>query len=145
MLTQIEQETNYKVWHVLYQATDVVQRLKKKELTRIGLSKQELAVLSWIAISERPVTDAILASWTQRDLPPVRKLIRRMKQKGLLEIDGILNKRYGAVISVTSKGEKAYSDSLKQECVHQALATLSDVEKDQLYTLLKKIVELSNI
>ncbi len=141
--TDIKNE-DHRLWLCLYQTADVIQKLRNRELSQIGLSMLESTVLSWIEKSNRAVTDSELARWMQRDIEPTRTVLRRMRAKDLINMERGFKESDTVTVCMTLKGQIAYEDSLRQEYGCQAISSLSNTEKAQLDILLKKVTEASN-
>ena len=139
MLTHTEKDTDYTIWHVLHQTTEMLHKLRKRRLTRIGLSEQEAEILAIIASYDRSLSDSEIALRMQQNVDNLPKLLLRMKRKGLITID---DKEF--LVILTPRGRKNYNELLIQKDEYRVLTALSDTEKDQLQLLLAKIVDGSS-
>ncbi len=140
-MIQEKSEVVQRVLLRLHQTSDAVQKLRNRELAQIGISRLDAAALSWLDRSNRPVSPVELSRWMRRELEPTTALLRRMRSKGLVTMNGESDQHGASRIAIMPKGQRVYEDSLRHEVGCRAVSRLSESERQQLDALLGKLVQ----
>ena len=69
----------------------------------------------------------------------VSGLLKRMRERGLLEKSVDPDRRNWARIALTQKGEEAFKKSIERKAYHRFLSVLSSEERRQLRSILGKL------
>ncbi len=134
-------DDQHRLMALLDQTSDVVLRIRARELADAGISAIEAAALFALANAEKPTTPAEISRWTLRESHSTSKLLQRMEAKDLVTKSSDLDRRNLIRVAMTDKGRKAYDLSLKRETVPGAMAILSPSEREQLDVLLRKLLQ----
>ena len=118
-------------------ANDAVNRVRRKELRKYGLSVEEWAVLSMVRFIGDKATPAELARWMFREHHSVVALLNRMRKKGLLVKTKDLERRNMTRISLSEKGEQLYLASGKAKAHRELVSDLPPEARRELLKYLK--------
>ena len=134
-------DRDYNLWVLLHQAKDAVFKARQKELSQYGISAMEAAALFIIqAIGNKP-TPAEISRWIFREHHTVTALLSRMEKKGLITKVKDPDRKNTWRVGLTEKGQNAYRQSVKRESIHAAMSSLSQNERRQFESYLKKVRE----
>lgn len=128
---------------LLDQTSDIVLRIRARELAPAGISAIEAAALFALANARQATTPAEISRWTLRESHSTSKLLQRMEAKGLVTRSSDLERRNLVRVAMTDEGRKAYEHSLKRETVPDAMTCLVPSEREQLDVLLRKLLQAS--
>ncbi len=132
-------DRDYNLWVLLHQARDAVFKAREKELSQYGISTMEAAALFIIqAIGNKP-TPAEISRWIFREHHTVTALLSRMEKKGLITKVKDPDRKNTWRVDLTEKGQNAYRQSVKRESIHAAMSPLSQNERQQFESYLKKV------
>ena len=132
-------DRDYNLWVLLHQAKDAVFKAREKELSQYGISTMEAAALFIIqAIGNKP-TPAEISRWIFREHHTVTALLSRMEKKGLITKVKDPDRKNTWRVDLTEKGQNAYRQSVKRESIHAAMSPLSQNERQQFESYLKKV------
>lgn len=132
-------DRDYNLWVLLHQARDAVFKAREKELSQYGISTMEAAALFIIqAIGNKP-TPAEISRWIFREHHTVTALLSRMEKKGLITKVKDPDRKNTWRVGLTEKGQNAYRQSVKRESIHAAMSPLSQNERQQFESYLKKV------
>jgi DNA-binding MarR family transcriptional regulator len=123
---------------LLDQTNCIVNNAVEMELQHLRMTQPQVRVLTMLSREDHPVTLDELANWTLKEFNSVSTLINRMEKKGLikkLKKEGDL-KTY---IRLTEKGSHLYHLEVTEKSIHLIFGKLSEAEKKQLDSLLKKV------
>jgi len=118
---------------------DYLNKVGSIKLGRIGLTSVRMMVLSILKQTSGPVIIAMVAGSIARELNTVTELLKRMEQDGLIKKVRQKRTRNLYTIELREKGEEAYSKAAELDTHYEILATLTQVERDNLAVYLKKI------
>lgn len=139
MNTLLTTDRDYNLWVLLHQAKDAVFKARQKELSQYGISAMEAAALFIIqAIGNKP-TPAEISRWIFREHHTVTALLSRMEKKGLITKVKDPDRKNTWRVGLTEKGQNAYRQSVKRESIHAAMSSLSQNERRQFESYLKKV------
>jgi DNA-binding MarR family transcriptional regulator len=125
--------------YILLDQTDsIVTNAVELEIKHLRVTQPQVRVLTMLSRENKPVTLDELANWTLKEFNSVSTLIKRMEKIDLvkkIKKDGDL-KTY---VVLTEKGSDLYHKQVTERSIHLIFGDLSDEEKMQLDSILKKI------
>ena len=123
---------------LLDQTCSVVTTAVELELKSLRITQPQVRILSMLSREDRPVTIDELANWTFKEFNSVYTLINRMEKRGLIKK---LKKKEDSktYIVPTEKGSVLYHKKVTEQSIHLVFGKLSDEEKKQLFTILKRV------
>jgi DNA-binding MarR family transcriptional regulator len=134
MKTRSSCSKEFAAWVLLRQACDAICIARDAELRNYGISTVEAGCLLIIK-----VTPAEIARYLFRRPHSVSGLINRMERKGLVTKNKDLPRKNQIRVSITDKGEKAYSQSTKRRSIARIFSTLNGEEIKQFTLYLKRL------
>ena len=137
-------DPDYNLWVRLTQTKDVIFRARDKELSKYDITAMQAAVLftiKAIITTEGYATPGKISRWLIREPHSISRILSRMEKENLVSKTRSLGKKNEINIALTEKGEHAYRHSLKSESIQAVLSCLSDEERQQLDSYLKKLLE----
>jgi len=132
-------DKDYTLWGLLIQAKDMVFKAREKELRQYGISPEEAAVLFIVQSIGNQATPAEISRWLLRKPHTVSGILSRMEKKGLVRKTKDLDRENLVSVTLTEKGQQAYHQSTKIESIRQIMSSLSEDERQQLSSGLKKL------
>ena len=120
------------------QTRDLMSNAVELELKHLRITLAQVKVLTTLSREDKPITMDELAKLTAKEFNSVSTLINRMEKKGLvkkIKKEGDL-KTY---IAMTEKGSDLYYRKVTERSIHMIINKLSEEEKNQLYSILKKL------
>ena len=141
MKDRVSEDHDYNLWVRLHQARDMSFKAREKELSRYGITLMQAAVLFIIETIGKGATPGVISRWLLREPHTVSNILKRMEREGLVKKKDSVNnnKKRQVSISLTEKGQEAYSLSLKRESIKEIMSCLSEEERRQLELSLEKI------
>lgn len=127
------------LWALLSQASNALGRVADSELSQVGISMMQAAVLVFVKNSKEPVIPAHISRWLFREPHTISQLLMRMEKQGLVKRTRDLDRKNQVRITLTEKGETAYKQQTEMRAISKILSTLSPEECDKLGSSLKKI------
>ncbi len=125
--------------YILLDQTDgIITNAVELELKQVQMTQPQVRVLTMLSREDRPVTLEELANWTFKEFNSVSTLINRMEKKDLvkkIKKDGDL-KTY---VTLTARGSDLYHRKVTERSIHLIFEKLSEQEKTQFETILKKL------
>ena len=132
---------NFTIWLLLHQAEQALGILRRKELRRYNLSREESSVLFAVTVLEDKATPARIARQVLRTPQSISELLVRMEKKGLVKrVDDLLKKK-NIKVSLTKKGHDSFDQLVQIESIENALSCLSPEERYSLGESLLKLRE----
>jgi len=132
-------DRDFELWVLLRHTSDAIRRVRDKELSKFGLSGRQGAVLFIIqAIGER-ATPAEIARWQLREAHSISGILSRMEKDGLIRKSKDLEKKNLVRVTLTDKGRQAYKHVLSREYLSRILPSLSEEERRQMTSSLRKL------
>ena len=132
-------DRDFKLWVLLHQTRDAIQKTADKELRRFGLSPMEAALIFAVhSIGER-ATPAEISRWLFRESHSVSGLLDRMQKKGLVRRSKDLDKKNLVRVSLTDKARQFYNAYAEMKAIDTVLSCLSEEERDCLGASLEKL------
>ena len=132
-------DKDFELWVLIHQTRDAIFKLRENELRQHGITTMEAGVLFLIHLIGYKTTPAEISRWIFREPHTVSVLLNRMEKKGLIKKTKNLDRRNLVRISLTEKGKQAYNNTLKRESIRNTIATLSEEERQQLYSYMQKL------
>ena len=142
MANILDEDKAFRLWVLMDRTRRAMYKLRKKELRRYGISAVEAAALFTINAIElrgKDVTPAEISRWMLREPHSVSVLLQRMEKKALISRDKYLHKKNLVKVSLTEKGQKALEGANKRQSIHQLVSVISDEEREQCETILRKL------
>jgi len=136
MENSAHREEEYKLWWLLCQTRDATHAARTKELRQYGISSTEAGVLFILKSGHKNMTPAELARWLLRKPHSVTGLLSRMEKKGLVKKTKDLSRKNMIRVTITEKGEQAYSVSLKRDSLHAIMSSLTKESLQQIMSSL---------
>lgn len=132
---------NEKTWVRLFKAYTVLERAREMELSRVGLTLPQAAVLYFLGTARETLTPAKLARLTYKEPHTISGLLNRMEDQGLIKKTKDLKRKNLVRVSLTKKGEELFKRQLGERVVINITSCLSKKELDTLNELTDKLFE----
>jgi len=139
-------EVNYgnrELWALLNQSSNALGRVADNELSQVGISMIQAAVLSFVKNAKEPVIPAHISRWLFREPHTVSQLLMRMEKQGLVKRSKDLGRKNQVRITLTEKGEKAYQKQIEIGVLDNILPILTPEESDNLGSYLKSLRDVA--
>jgi DNA-binding MarR family transcriptional regulator len=133
------EDKDYNLWVMLEQARTAVGTARDKELYQYKISFMKAAVLYIVDSIGSEATPAEISRWILRRSHSVSGLLERMEKDGLITKSKDLPRRNLVRVTLTDKGKQVLKESLKRESIHNIMSILTESEREQLYSVLKRI------
>jgi DNA-binding MarR family transcriptional regulator len=127
------------LWALLSQASNALGRVADSELSQVGISMMQAAVLVFVKNSKEPVIPAHISRWLFREPHTVSQLLMRMEKQGLVKRTKNLDRKNQVRITLTEKGEKAFQQQSEMRGIGRILSILTPEECNKLGVSLKKL------
>lgn len=125
---------------MLGKARDLLVKARQKELAPFNISPQQAHILFILYLLGNKATIAELASHSDRELNTLSIQTTRMEKDGLIRKVREKPKSNHLRIELTAKGLKVYKNTEKIKSIKMIMSVLSKEERQQLVSLLEKIV-----
>ena len=132
METEIAVDRDLELWVLVRQVSDVMERVRERELREAGISLIQATVLFAVKAIKGPATPAEVSRWVVREPHTVSALLNRMEKQGLVRKIKDLERKNLVRIALTKKGEEAYRQSRRMKVIPKILSCLSLEERDNL-------------
>ncbi len=135
---QKKNDPDINLYILLDQVDSIITNAVELEIKHLHLTQPQARVLTMLSREGAPATIEELANWTLKEFNSVSTLINRMEKKDLikkLKKPGDL-KTY---VALTEKGSLLYHHQVTERSIHLIFERLSDEEKIQLDSILKKL------
>jgi DNA-binding MarR family transcriptional regulator len=127
------------LWALLSQASNAMSRVADSELSQVGISMMQAAVLVFVKNAKEPVIPAHISRWLFREPHTVSQLLMRMEKQGLVKRTKDLDRKNQVRITLTEKGEKAFQKQSEMRGIGKILSILSPEECNKLGASLRKL------
>ncbi len=127
------------LWALLSQASNAMSRVADSELSQVGISMMQDAVLVFVKNAKEPVIPAHISRWLFREPHTVSQLLMRMEKQGLVKRTKDLDRKNQVRITLTEKGEKAFQKQSEMRGIGKILSILSPEECNKLGASLRKL------
>jgi DNA-binding MarR family transcriptional regulator len=139
MGTDVKTYGKRELWALLSQASNAMSRVADSELSQVGISMMQAAVLVFVKNAKEPVIPAHISRWLFREPHTVSQLLMRMEKQGLVKRTKDLDRKNQVRITLTEKGEKAFQKQSEMRGIGKILSTLSPEECNKLGASLRKL------
>ncbi|MBA7527910.1 hypothetical protein ES705_20090 [subsurface metagenome] len=129
---------NYEILLALDKTQKRINELRARELQ---LPPIEALVLSTIRAIPGEATPSKISQRVFRRPHSVSALLQRMEKKGLVKRDRNLEKKNMVGVTMTEKGKQVYRKSTREKSLHEAMAVLSEEDRQQLRSCLRKLYD----
>jgi len=130
---------DYELWVLLAQTREAMYKARQKELTKYNISPRQSAVLSIIKALGDGVAPAEISRYLFREHHSVTELLGRMEKDGLVRKVKDEDKKGRVKIFLTPKGQQVYTHSMKRKSIKEIISCLSEEERQQLRSFLKRL------
>lgn len=132
-------DPNMTLWVLFDQSRDLVAKARELELNHFDLTIAQAANLFILLNNNngRGLTINEISNWNGREPNSVLNLVNRMEKNGLIKKSRNPGQTK-AIISITDKGRELYSNATRLS-IEMIFSVLSEVDKEQLQSCLKKI------
>lgn len=137
--TPEETKELYRLSVLMKQMDNSIQKAREAELRKSGITPEQAAALICIRSLGEKATSAEISRWLFRDESSMLVLIRRMISQGLITKTADRNNKHLIRIELTSKGIKAYNDSVEFLSLYEIFDCLTSKKRQQLIALLKTL------
>ena len=131
---------NYRLWILLDQVANVIQKARVKELRQFGISHTHATVLSLINAIGDEATPVEISRRLLRASHTVSSLLQRMEGEGLVRRCKDLDRKNLIRVVITEKGQQYLDQAKKGEVIDYIISTLSLEEKQQIISCLGKLL-----
>jgi DNA-binding MarR family transcriptional regulator len=114
-------------------------KAREKELSKLGVTAMEAAVLNIVRAIGSEATPAEISRWLLREPHSVSGLLNRMVKRGLIKKTKDLKWKNLIRVTITDKGKEAYEKSLSAVSVDNVVSALSADECEKLSSYLMKL------
>ena len=135
----LTRDGNYNLWVLLHQVSDIIFSAREAELQKCGLPATQAEVLFVIKAIGDEVTPAQISRMVFRRPHSVSGIIDRMAKAGLVKKAKNLRRKNLVRVTITEKGQKAYSQALRRKSVQKILSALPEAEQRKLRSLLETL------
>ena len=139
MTNTLFEDKDYQLWFLLNQAKDSVFKIRQRELSEYGISPEEAMVMFIVHVLNNNCIPTEIAKWLLRRHHAVLSILNRMEQKKLISKTKDLKRKNLVRVSLTDKGQQAFYQSTKIDCLHQVMSSLSQEERQQLRSFLETL------
>ena len=134
-------DSDYILWNLLILTRDAIHKVRERELTRYGITPVQAGTLFAINSLGDQATISRIGRRIMRKPHSVLNLLQRLEKHGMVKKQKSGNGRAPAIYKLTPKGREASLSSEKRESLHRALSALSDEEKRNMVTYLRKTMD----
>lgn len=132
-------DEEYQIWRLIAQAMNAMLKARQRELARYNVSPRQAGVLQISEATSGQVTPYQIAKWVVREHHTILELLKRMERDGLVKRVGRGDRKGSTRITLTEKGIKTQRETMKFESLHRVFAVLSKEERQQLFSILRKL------
>jgi DNA-binding MarR family transcriptional regulator len=137
MNTPVYYDQDYRLWAIMTQVRWAIHRLRQLELSKIGVTPEQVALLICAEALGNKATPAEIARWRRRNPNTISSLVNRMVKLGLVTKTNDLKRKDMIRVSLTEKGKKLHDTLTRENSISEVFSVLSDSEKKQLEKTLK--------
>lgn len=137
MKDYLAEDKDYDLWMLLAQTHHLVAKLRDKEVSQYGISREQAFILFIIQALGNKATPANISRHTVLQLNTISEIINRMVKNGLVTKTKESEGRTRIKVKFTEKGQWAYYQSVKRESMHSIMTALSEEKRQQLQLCLE--------
>ena len=139
MKKSLHEDKDYRLWSLLHQARSALFKVREKDVNPYGITATQSAVLFVISSIRGNATPNLISRWLIREPHTTSNILNRMKEQGLVDKVRNPNNRSEVIVSLTKKGRQIYRQTEDIEIIREMMSCLSEEERQQLYSSLKKL------
>ncbi len=132
MTNSLSADEYFNLWVLLCQTKDIIFKVRQKELSQYGISPEQASVLFTIKVIGDRATPAEISRWLLRKQHTVTELLSRMEREGLVSKTKDLARKNMIRVTLTEKGQQAYSQSTGIESIYNIMSPLSEEQCQRL-------------
>ena len=115
-----------------------ISKLRQKELSQYGVTMQQSAVLTRIAVLDRKATASEISRWSIREPHSVAYVLDRLEKKNLIKRVKDLDRKNMIRIALTKEGQKVLdSVSTNRGTIYKVMSSLTQEERKRLRSTLR--------
>jgi DNA-binding MarR family transcriptional regulator len=134
------EDRDFKLWQSLLNTVHMVSKARTKELQKYAISTNTAAVLDCVKSSPINPTPSQIARWLIREPQSTSGILNRIEKRGLITKTTDSVRKNVIRVALTKEGEELYDDFItKRKSIHSIISALSEEERMQLATCLKKL------
>ena len=130
-------DQDYRLWVLLQQTSNILFEARETELREYGFTAMHAAALLVIKAIGDEAMPAEISRWMVRKPHSISGLLSRMEKTGLVKKARDLHKKNQVRVSITEKGEEAYSLATRRKGVQKVMSSLSAEQRKQLTSCLE--------
>lgn len=140
MKTSADRITAPQLWWVVTRGHHAIRLLAERSITNTGLCLTDFAALEAL-LHKGPLTITQIQEKVLLASGSMTAAIDRLEKRGLVVRNSTSSDRRARIVELTPKGERMAGECFAKHArdLEQLMSVLSGREKQQLYTLLKKI------
>jgi MarR family transcriptional regulator, organic hydroperoxide resistance regulator len=142
--SRLADEEYLDLWVTLTRSKDALDKVRQKELKRLGVSPEQSGILSAVKTSQTVPTPSELSRTLYKDRTSICLILKKMESKGLIIKNPDSERKNVLRISLTDKGEAVYKQTIKNTRIYDILANLTESQLRSMDKSLKKIFEQAN-
>ena len=130
---------NLNLWKLLDHTGFVISRSRERELVEFGISPEQAYVLDILRQSAGRTTIGNIVNITKRQHHTISTLIKRMKEKGLVDKKNAPGDNRTYYILITDKGRQL-AGGITAKSIEEIFSSLDDGQKSQLRAHLNNLL-----
>ena len=141
MAQQIKADKDYTLLTSLLQVSDILFKIRERELLPQNLSATSAAILFLVNAMGEDVTPAKITRMLLREPHAISGILMRMEKHGLLRRTKNMERKNLIRITLTTKGANALKQAMKQTGTAHVLARLTEEQRSKLRQTLNVLKE----
>lgn len=133
-------DPDYKLSWLIMQTGHMLWWARRKELARFHSHPTQIAILFAAQALGNRTTPAEISRFLLREPHTISITLSKMERDGLITKVKDLDRKNLIRIALTDKGREAYKKSAERESIHRIMSYLSDEERRQLRSCLRKLL-----
>jgi DNA-binding MarR family transcriptional regulator len=123
--SQIFNDDYNRIWVLLHQAAETLDRARNKELEQYEITVTQSAILFALKAMGDKATMIDLAKWNMRKPHSIANILHRMERHGLIKRTKPKKAKQSINFALTEKGEAVYSQTAKRESIYEVMSSFS--------------------
>ena len=141
MAQQIKADKDYTLLTSLLQVSDILFKIRERELLPWNLSATSAAILFLVNAMGKDVTPAKITRMLLREPHAISGILMRMEKHGLLKRTKNMERKNLIRVTLTAKGEKALNQAMKQTGTANVFSKLTEEQRSKLKQTLNVLKE----
>ena len=141
MAQQIKADKDYTLLTSLLQVSDILFKIRERELLPQNLSATSAAILFLVNAMGKDVTPAKITRMLLREPHAISGILMRMEKHGLLKRTKNMERKNLIRVTLTAKGENALKQAMKQTGTANVLSKLTEEQRSKLKRTLNVLKE----